>query len=195
MACVFVCRWMNSTRSLSFSSCKPWTPRIPTEPSSLKDLTSRGNFRRRGPPHLAVHREDGEARHVDTMIGENLFRERLVFRKGQAARVASRVGKLHQFQIADDVLVEHGLAVKLFDEIEGDVRLVFFITWRRTSVSSKRPTGCTSWPSSLSVVATSYSVRQRRVLFRRRLQGASRAGRGRAGRAGRRGASLAASSS
>src|SRR5438270_9529383 len=47
MACVLVWRWMNSTRSANFASSftiDAWA--MPTEPSSLIDFTSSGNFRR-----------------------------------------------------------------------------------------------------------------------------------------------------
>ena len=57
------------------------------------------------------------------MIGEQLFRERLVAREDQPARIASGVAKPQQLQIADDVLIEGRDAGKRFHQVEDDVQL------------------------------------------------------------------------
>ena len=65
------------------------------------------------------------------MIGENFFRERFVVRERQPARIATGIGLLQQFKVADDVLVEERLAFEVFEKVEGNVRLVFFDSaWR-----------------------------------------------------------------
>ena len=45
-------------------------------------------------------------------------------RNGQAARIATGVRLLHQLQVADHVLVVQGIAMKLFQQVKGDVGLV-----------------------------------------------------------------------
>src|SRR5581483_5226417 len=73
----------------------------------------------------AIHVKDGERRYMDAVISEHHFRERLIAANGQASRIATRVRLLHQFEIADDVLIVKWVAVKLFEQIESDVRFVF----------------------------------------------------------------------
>src|SRR5205085_5588834 len=84
-------------------------------------LDEHGELQTLGPPNLSRDGEDDEGGDVYAMVCENFFRERLVFRESQAARVAARVPLLHQLKVADDVLVEERVAVELFEKIEGDV--------------------------------------------------------------------------
>ena len=70
-----------------------------------------------GAAHLPAEREDVEARDVDAVVAEDFFRQRLVVRQRQAARVAARVGELAQFQIADDVRREKRVASNSSEEV------------------------------------------------------------------------------
>ncbi len=73
--------------------------------------------------HGPLHRIDDELGRQDAVIGQDLFAQRLVVGKHQAARVASGVRLPQQFQKADNVLVVQRDAVKFFEHVEGDVRL------------------------------------------------------------------------
>jgi hypothetical protein len=57
------------------------------------------------------------------MIDQKLLRQILAAREHEPARIAAGIGHPQQFEIARDVLVVDGLAVKLLEQIEGDVRL------------------------------------------------------------------------
>src|SRR5262245_15519558 len=72
---------------------------------------------------FSVRREDGEAGHAYAVVRQNLIGQSLVARQRQPARVAARVFLLHQLQEADHVLVEVWIAVELFEQVEGHVRL------------------------------------------------------------------------
>ncbi len=72
--------------------------------------------------HGAAHREHGKPRRLNTVIGQDLFAERLVFAEQQSAWVTPGVGLLHQFQIADDGEVIGHDAVEFFQQHERDVR-------------------------------------------------------------------------
>ena len=60
------------------------------------------------------------------MIGEYLFCQRLIMGKSQTSRVAARVWLLHELEEADDVLIIKSIAVKFFEKVEGNLRLVLF---------------------------------------------------------------------
>ncbi|MGA2126716.1 MAG: hypothetical protein ABSG76_11250 [Xanthobacteraceae bacterium] len=75
---------------------------------------------------LAAHREDGECRHRNSMVGQQLLGHVLAAGQHEAARVAPRIGNAQQLEIAGDVLVIGGLAVKLLEQVEDDVRLPAF---------------------------------------------------------------------
>ena len=51
----------------------------------------------------------------------------------EPARVATRVGLLQEFQVADDMLVKERLAFKVFQKVESDMRFMFL-----TSVGDNR---------------------------------------------------------
>jgi hypothetical protein len=55
------------------------------------------------------------------VVGEDLLGQRLVGRQRQPERVAARVGLLLEHKVADHVREEEGVAVELFEEVEGDV--------------------------------------------------------------------------
>ena len=76
-----------------------------------------------GPTDRPAAAEDFALGHRDAVVGEQLFRQRLVAREQQAARIAAGVGQLQQLQVADDVLVEDRDVVEPLEEIERDVRL------------------------------------------------------------------------
>ncbi len=88
---------------------------MPTEPSSLTDFTSSGNFSRLGALHHVADGEHRKVRHANAMVRQNLFRERLIVCQQQPARIATGVRFAHQLQVADDVLIVHGHTVKLFE--------------------------------------------------------------------------------
>src|SRR5262249_23210531 len=73
--------------------------------------------------HFSVRGEDGEARRAYAVVRQNLIAQSLVARQRQPARVAAGVFLLHQLQETDHVLVEVGVAVELFEQVEGHVRL------------------------------------------------------------------------
>ncbi len=64
-----------------------------------------------------------ELGHMDAVIRQELFRQRLVAREQQAARIASGVRHLQQLEVADDVLVEDRHIVERLEQVEGDVGL------------------------------------------------------------------------
>ena len=68
-------------------------------------------------------RKHHELRRRHAMIGEQLLREHLVARQQHAARIASGVGLVHQFQKRDDVLIVGDDPVELLQQVEDDVRL------------------------------------------------------------------------
>src|SRR6266566_2033635 len=73
-------------------------------------------------PDLAPHREDGECRQRDAVIGQQLLGQILAARQHEPARIAAGIGNAQQLEIAGDVLVVDGLAVELLEQIEDDVR-------------------------------------------------------------------------
>ena len=116
--------WMKATRSASFSSLSTtdsWA--MPSEASSLSAFHDQRKAEPRRPLDLAAHREDGEGRHRNAVIGQQLLRQVLAARQHQAARIAAGIGHAHQFEIARDILVIGRLAVKLLQQVEHDVRL------------------------------------------------------------------------
>ena len=58
------------------------------------------------------------------MIREDHFCKGFVMREGHPSRVAAGVSLLHQLEITNHVLVVKWIAVKLFEQVEGDVRFV-----------------------------------------------------------------------
>ena len=97
---------------------------MPTDPSSVSDLTNRGNSRLGGTLHGTALRKDGKGRHLEAVVGENLLGQRLVARQRQPARIAAGICLLAQLEIADDVRVEMADAAELLDQVESDVRFV-----------------------------------------------------------------------
>ena len=72
---------------------------------------------------LAPQREHGKRRQRDAMIDQELLRQILAAREHEPTRIAAGIGDSQQFEIARDVLVIDGFAVKLLEQIEDDVRL------------------------------------------------------------------------
>ena len=66
---------------------------------------------------------DHESRHLDAVIQHNLLGLRLVAGQYQPAGVVAGVGDPEQLQVADDVVIEKRLAVKLLQQVEHDVRV------------------------------------------------------------------------
>src|SRR6185503_16350670 len=66
-----------------------------------------------------------EVRYEQSMIRKNHLREGLVVGEGHAARVTTGVSLLHQLEITNNVLIVKWITVKLFEQVESDVRLVF----------------------------------------------------------------------
>src|SRR5262245_15021356 len=60
------------------------------------------------------------------MIAEDLLCQGLVMSEGQTSRVATGVWLLHELQETDDVLVIKSIAMELFQQVEGDLRLMLF---------------------------------------------------------------------
>src|SRR5437867_11851918 len=83
-------------------------------------------FQASRPRHFLSYGKDGESGHGNSMVRENLFRERFVMRKREAAGIATRIGLLEQFEITDHMLVEERMTVEIFEKIERDMRFVFF---------------------------------------------------------------------
>src|SRR6185369_9390980 len=67
--------------------------------------------------------EDGEPRHGDAVVGEELLGDGLVPGQQQAAGVAAGVGQLQQLQVGHHVLVEGGDVREALHQVEGDVGL------------------------------------------------------------------------
>ena len=57
------------------------------------------------------------------MIGEQLLRERLAAREHEAARIASRVRDADELEVRHDVVIEGGVPLELFEQVEHHVRL------------------------------------------------------------------------
>ena len=60
------------------------------------------------------------------MEGENFLGQWFVMSQQQAARITTGIVLLHQFQITDDVMVIDTDAMKLFQQVEPDVRFELF---------------------------------------------------------------------
>ena len=58
------------------------------------------------------------------MIRKDHLRQRLVVGEGHAARITTGVCLLHQLEITDHVLIVKRITVKLFEQVERDVRFV-----------------------------------------------------------------------
>ncbi len=72
---------------------------------------------------LAVHRKHGKVRHRNAVIMHQRLRQILAARQHQPARIAAGIRHVHQFEIADDILIVDRLAAKLFKQREHDVGL------------------------------------------------------------------------
>jgi hypothetical protein len=70
--------------------------------------------------------DDGEIRYPDAMVVEDGFRQRLVARQHEPARIASRVRHAQQLEIRDDVVVEGAELVERLHHVEHDIGLPFF---------------------------------------------------------------------
>ena len=82
--------------------------------------------REREAPRLAVApvaRQQREARGRDAVVGQDLLRQHLVARDHHAARIAARVGQLHQLEERHHVLVVGDDALEFLEQVERDVRL------------------------------------------------------------------------
>src|SRR5213075_3132657 len=77
------------------------------------------------PYHPMSLRKHSKSRHCDAMVRKDLFREGLVARERQASSIASRIRLSQKFEVAHHMLVEQGIAIKIFKQIEGNVRLKF----------------------------------------------------------------------
>ena len=69
-------------------------------------------------PDLAAHRIDRKSRQRDAVVGQQLLGQVLAARQYQPARIAPGIGNAQQLEIAGDVLIVHGLAMKLLEQIE-----------------------------------------------------------------------------
>src|SRR6185437_8500068 len=78
------------------------------------------------PFDLAPHRENGEGRHRDAPMVNQRFGQILAARQDKAARIASGIGNLHQFEKTRDVLVIHRIVVELLQHVEDHMRLELF---------------------------------------------------------------------
>ena len=115
---------MKVTRSASLSSLSTTEAcAMPQRGILAQALDDQREAEPRRAPDLASHREDREGRHRDAVVGQQLLRQVLAARQHQAARIAAGIGNAQQLEIAGDVLVVGGLAVKLLEQIEDDVRL------------------------------------------------------------------------
>src|SRR6516225_4053023 len=92
----------------------------------VQALDNQRQRKTRWPFDLAAHREDGEGRHRDPAIMYQRLGQILAARQDQATRVAPGIRDLHQLEIARDVLVIHGLMVKLLQQREYHMRLETF---------------------------------------------------------------------
>ena len=77
-----------------------------------------------------AHPNHGELGGRNAVIREQRLREGFVARQHQPARVASRVRRLHQLEVADHVLIEHADLAEALHEIEDDARPKSVIAWR-----------------------------------------------------------------
>ncbi len=80
----------------------------------------------RGTSHLAAKRKNGKGRNRNAVIAEKFFGQILAARQHQAARITSRIGNSHQFEITRDILIVRGLAMKFFKQVEDDIGLEGF---------------------------------------------------------------------
>ena len=83
----------------------------------------RGNCEPLRAAHGAADLEDGELRHRNAVVGEQLLGEALVARQQQAAGIAAGVRDAQQLEVADDVLIEDRDVVEVLEQVEDDVRL------------------------------------------------------------------------
>jgi hypothetical protein len=58
------------------------------------------------------------------VIGEDHFSECLIVSQGESAWITAGVCLLHQFEVANHMLVIQRITMKLFEQVEGDVRFV-----------------------------------------------------------------------
>src|SRR6185503_1215946 len=80
----------------------------------------------RWPFDLAAHRKHGEGRHRDPAMMHQRLGQILAARQDQATRIAPSIWDLHKLEIAWNVLVIHGLMVKLLEQVEYHMRLETF---------------------------------------------------------------------
>src|SRR5687767_5372389 len=78
-----------------------------------------------GPAYLSIHWEHSEVWYQQTVIRKDHLRQRLIVGQCHTARITTGVSLLHQFQITDDVLIVKWITVKLLEQVESNVRLVF----------------------------------------------------------------------
>ena len=70
--------------------------------------------------------DNEKAWRADAMEGQNFLGQWFVMSQQQTTRIATGVVLLHQFQITDDVMVVDTDAMKLFQQVEPDVRFELF---------------------------------------------------------------------
>ena len=140
--------WMKATRSASLSSsCDERRLRDARGALLGERLDDQREREPARPPHGAAHAEDGELRHRDAVVGQQLLRDALVARQHQAARVAAGVGHAQQLEVADHVLVVDRHVVEVLQQVEDHVRLQLGRAAVRIAPRSlPTPRHCTSWP-------------------------------------------------
>src|SRR5437667_8701967 len=74
-----------------------------------------------GPCDALAARNDHEVRHMDAVIVENLFRDTLVLAKSKTSRATAGKGKVLHFEKGNDVLIESGIVLELFDQVEKNI--------------------------------------------------------------------------
>src|SRR5437667_6109126 len=58
---------------------------------------------------------------MGAVIMENLFRDALVLAKGETGRAAAGKGQVLHFEKGNDVLIESGIVLELFDQVEKNI--------------------------------------------------------------------------
>ena len=96
---------------------------MPSEASSVADLTNSGRCSRRGTAEALAATKHGELRRRNAMECQQLLAQHLVARQQQAARIAAGIGCAHQLEKRHHVLIVGDDAVELLEQVEHDLRL------------------------------------------------------------------------
>src|SRR5260221_2097444 len=97
-------------------------------------------------------RNDEEIGNRNAMIREQFLGERFASRKNEPARITSCVRDAQQLEQAHHILIEEHVAVKLFEQIEHDVRLELLdciANWKKLILHAKRARLVTELPETL----------------------------------------------